>query len=373
MKSTVSNNMGHSLISRSLGRPRSETNFISLYAILLLTIFTSCTSQNPTERTENLKPKTTLHLNFQSGIRAILEDHHGNTWFGSHSEGICRFDGENFTYFTVADGLCHNQIRSIYEDADGVVWFEGGEGISRYDGEKIITHTINYFNKNEEWQVAENDIWFKGGGGVYRYDGQTMTYHLFPVLPPRGLDYFYTEVSTPFVNGKNKQFWFGTYSAVIGYDGLTFTVIDDQYLGLSDTTGYLHVRSIYEDTNGDLWIGNNGIGVLKYDRDTTINFSAQQNLISKNSLLNGGYRSPPGSLEHVFAIGEDRDGNIWFGDRDTGAWRYDGKTMKNYGESDGLTVMHIWQFYNSKNGELWLAMDNGSVLKFDEEGFIRIF
>jgi hypothetical protein len=28
-----------------------------------------------------------------------------------------------------------------------------------------------------------------------------------------------------------------------------------------------------------------------------------------------------------FAIEEDSEGNIWFGDRDTGAWRYDGKTV----------------------------------------------
>ena len=77
--------------------------------------------------------------------------------------------------------------------------------------------------------------------------------------------------------------WFGTYGAVIGYEGASlptgqarFTIIDNKSLGLNEETGYLHVRSIYEDSKGDLWIGNNGIGVLRYDGDTTINFSASR-------------------------------------------------------------------------------------------------
>jgi len=128
-----------------------------------------------------------------------------------------------------------------------------------------------------------------------------------------------------------------------------------------------------EDSKGNIWIGNNGIGVLLYDGDTIINFSEQQGLISENSERRGGYRSPPGSLEHVFAIGEDRDGNIWFGDRDTGAWKYNGNSLRNYTAEDGLTTPHIWQFYNTKKGDLWLAMGNGSVLMFNGKSFERKF
>lgn len=40
--------------------------------------------------------------------------------------------------------------------------------------------------------------------------------------------------------------------------------------------------------------------------------------------------SLPGTLEQVFTIEEDRQGNIWFGDRDAGIWKYDGENMLNY-------------------------------------------
>src|SRR5262245_45150472 len=64
-------------------------------------------------------------LRFET-VRSILEDSKGNYWFGSWNEGVCRFDGKNLTYFTVEDGLSDNQIRSIQEARNGVVWFEGG-------------------------------------------------------------------------------------------------------------------------------------------------------------------------------------------------------------------------------------------------------
>lgn len=69
------------------------------------------------------------------------------------------------------------------------------------------------------------------------------------------------------------------------------------------------IRTILEDSKGNLWIGNNGIGVLLFRDDRLINFSRNSNLIAPLSTLTGA-RSSQGTLEHVFAIAEDKDGNI---------------------------------------------------------------
>jgi hypothetical protein len=384
------------------------------YLTFLIALISSCSTQSQsTQETPEVQVvdhipihesnvDSSLLLNFPSGIRAILEDSKGNIWFGSHGEGVGLFDGKKLTYFTIEDGLSASQIRSIYEDSNGLIWFEGGTGISSYDGKRIITHLKKNYSSVNNWQSGKEDLWFKGDegvgynekeerSGVYRYDGNQLYFHAFPVNHDKG-DEFYYSVSTPFVKGKNGMVWFGTYGAVFGYDRTSlpfalqlngieqknFTILNDQNLGFDP--GFLHVRSIFEDSKGDLWIGNNGIGVLLYDGNTTINFSEKKGLISENSRRSGGFSSPPGTLEHIFSIGEDRDGNMWFGDRDTGAWKYDGKTMKNYTAKDGLTCTHIWQIYNAKNGELWFAMNDGNVLKFnpsaEQEGrksFERIF
>ena len=138
-----------------------------------------------------------------------------------------------------------------------------------------------YASKND-WKMNETDLWFKGDEvhgynklegmpGVYRYDGQQLHFYEFPLATPENPGYH--SISTPFSRGKTGRIWFGTYGSAIGFDGTNFTIINNELLGFDETTGYMHVRSLYEDSQGIVWIGNNGIGVLRYDGETTINFS----------------------------------------------------------------------------------------------------
>ena len=50
---------------------------------------------------------------------------------------------------------------------------------------------------------------------------------------------------------------------------------------------------------------------------------------------------------------EDSKGNIWFGTIESGVWKYDGQSVKNYAKEDGLESNHIWTIYTSEDGELW--------------------
>ena len=134
----------------------------------------------------------------------------------------------------------------------------------------------------------------------------------------------------------------------------------------------LHIRSVFADSQGRIWIGNNGIGVLLFHGDSVINFSDKNGLIHTNSSKNGDI-SPVGTLEHVFAIEEDSEGNIWFGDRDTGAWKFDGKTMTNYVIDTKLLTQMIWEIYEDKDKNLLFAMGNGGIYKFNGKSFDKTF
>lgn len=315
-----------------------------------------------------------IRLKYKTGVRSILEDSKGNIWFGSYNEGVCLLQYGELQYFTTESGLSDNQIRSIYEDKNGIIWFECGKGLSSYDGQKISVYTKRNFDSKEHWKLNDSDLWFKGdetagynklegNPGVYQYDGKQLSYRALPVKTKLGQENHYS-ISTPIVKGKYGTLWFGTYGAVIGYDGSDFTIINDASLGLNDQTGHLHIRSIMEDSKGSLWIGNNGIGVLKYDGKETINFTAQQKLKKEDTKGN--------SLERVFSIGEDRLGNIWFGTVEFGAWRYDGNTLRNFTKEDGLESEHIWFIYESKQGELWVGGASPSgVYRFNGNSFER--
>ncbi len=349
----------------------------------LLLVLISCYNQNqPSHENEILQAKPienkidTNRLKFTSGIRSILEDSKGNIWFGSHQEGLAKFNGEELTYYTEENGLSDKQIRTIYEDENGIIWFEGGKGLSSFDGNKITKQTERNFESKNDWKLSKNSLWFKGDKatgyndtegkpGVYQYDGRKLSFKMFPIKPKVGEENYYS-VTTPFVRGRNGSVWFGTYGAAIGYDGAKFTVIDNKFLELNEDTGFLHIRSLIEDSKGNLWIGNNGIGVFKYDMQKAINFTELYNLKKKDT---GG-----NSLERVFSIEEDINGNIWFGTIESGVWRYDGNSIENFNEKNGLLSNQIWTIYKSKQGELWFGgADPSGVYQFNGNSFVKIY
>jgi len=348
----------------------------SLFCTFLIATTISCNNQNRSNKAENKSEIGATRLKYTSGIRSILEDRKGNIWFGSYNEGVCLLHNGKLQYFTTENGLSHNQVRNIYEDKNGVIWFECGKGLSIYDGQKMVKYTEKNYNSKNEWKLNANDLWFKGDAieaynklegnpGVYQYDGKELSYRGLPVKTKPGHENHYS-ISTNFVRSKNGTLWFGTFGAVIGYNGSDFKIIDDASLELNDQTGHLHARSIMADSKGNLWIGNNGIGVLKYDGKKVVNFTKQQKL--KKEYTKGN------SLEKVFSIGEDQLGNIWFGTAGSGVWRYDGKSVQNFTKEDGVESNHIWTIYKSKKGELWLGGASPSgVYRFNGVSFERKF
>lgn len=356
--------------------PARAPRTFSLLAFLAL-LLTACATPRPIGPPARLRFET---------VRSILEDSKGNFWFGSWNEGVARYDGVGLTYFTIEDGLSDNQVRSIREDRNGVIWFEGGSGLSGFDGERIIAPTNRVHSAHSAWQLHESDLWFKEDGsmgatdverrpGAYRHDGATFTYLTYPVVPALAERSAYA--TTCIAKGKNGRVWFATYNGVIGYDGVDFTFLDDAACGLDATRGRLHVRAVFEDQKGRVWIGNNGIGVLLYEDGRIMHFTEAMNL---SRMGPHGDRTLPlpsdvpggaASMHRVFSIGEDRNGHLWFGTVEQGAWRYDGTSMKQFTAADGLTTKDVMGIYTDTNGDLWLA-GNG-VFRFDGTRFEQRF
>ena len=351
--------------------------FIIFFTIWIV-VAISCTNQNKSN-IENQLHQTKVDgelLKYTTGVRSFLEDSKGNIWFGSYNEGVCLLKNGKFQYFTTENGLSHNQVRNIYEDKNGVVWFECGRGLSIYDGEKIFIYKERNYDSAKQWKLADSDLWFKGdeiegynklenNPGVYQYDGKKLSYRTFPVTPKSEAERrFGYSISTPFLKGKNGTIWFGTYNALIGYDGSDFKIITDKDLKFNGENGFLHIRGIFEDSKGNLWIANNGQGVLVYDGKEAINFTAQQKLKKKDTKGN--------SLDRAFSIGEDALGNIWLGTVESGVWKYDGKSVKNFTKHEGLESQQILTVHKSKKGELWLGGANPSgVFCFNGKSFER--
>lgn len=222
------------------------------------------------------------------------------------------YNGKSFRYFTTKEGLADNQIRSIEEDHNGKIWIGTSKGISVFDNVKFINYPSKNNNPQFDWNETHGDLWFYAWeeDGINRFDGRNMNYLVFPKPKNTNADNSYgvTDIS----KDKNGVVWIATYAALFSYDGKKLDRYDHEKLNLN-ANDILHIRSVLADSKGRIWIGNNGIGVLLMEGHSIINFSEQHNLIHPTSTRRGG-KSMPGTLEHAFAIEEDAEGNIWFGD-----------------------------------------------------------
>jgi ligand-binding sensor domain-containing protein len=363
-------------------------NIFILCCTILIVVTISCSNQSQSNNgnkavqaknnIQSVESGTdTIRLKYTTGVRSILEDSKGNIWFGSDKEGVCLLHNGKFQYFTTQNGLSNNQVRNIYEDKNGQIWFECGNGLSIYDGQKISIYKNRNYDSTTQWKLGDKDIWFKGdesvgynklekNPGVYQYDGKKLSYRTIPFpVTTKSEDErrFGYSISTPFLKGKNGTIWFGAYKALIGFNGSDFKIITDEYLGLNGENSSLHIRGFLEDSKGNLWIANNGMGLLVYNGKKAIDFTAKQKLTKEDTKGN--------SLDRAYSIGEDAEGNIWIGTVESGVWRYDGNAVTNFTEKDGLKGTFISTIYKSKQGELWFG-GNG-VYRFNGKSFERIY
>lgn len=347
-----------------------------IYLLFILTLNFSCVEKKSTEKvaikSEIVATSKTDTLKFTSAIRAIFQDSKGNYWIGSHTEGVSLYNGKSFEYFTTKEGLSDNQIRSIQEDKDGKIWLGTAKGISVYDNGKFTNYPSKNNNPISEWNKTNGDLWFNASeeDGINRFDGTHMNYLIFP--KPKNINPDNSFGVTGISKDKNGKVWIATYAALYSYDGKTVSMFDDEKLKLKDNDR-LHIRSVLADSKERIWIGNNGIGVLLMEEGITYNFSEKHHLIDPSSTRTGGNQSKPSTLEHPFAIEEDAEGNIWFGDVYTGAWKYDGKSMTNYLIGNKLSNPMVYTIYKDNKNNLLFGMADGEILTFNGKTFEKHF
>lgn len=111
-------------------------------------------------------------------IKVIYEDRGGALWFGTY-DGLVKFENERFTAFNTENGLASNRVRSIYEDERGTLWigtYDGG--LSRFRDGKFTNYTIeNGLFNNGVFQIFEDEkgnFWISCNKGIYRVAKQEL-------------------------------------------------------------------------------------------------------------------------------------------------------------------------------------------------------
>lgn len=325
-----------------------------------------------------------------SYIRCMLQDRNGNIWFGTASGGACKFDGNDFTYFTEKQGMPNNSVVCIIEDRKGNIWFgTDGGGACRYDGKtfSVFSEKEGLIN-NAVWSMLEDkngNIWIgTAGGGACKYDGTNFTIY----NKDNGLN---TNYIISMEQDKNGNLWFGSYGdGALKYDGKNFTAYTETE-GLIDNT----VQTILADNAGNVWFGTYENGLCKLKGNTFTYYTEETGLMSNqiNALIEdkGGsiwigfnskgvckfngmyftcfteYEGMSGAT--VSSLLEDNNGDIWFGTSGHGVTKYDNSCFTHFTKKEGLSSNVVSKTYEDHAGNLWFGTNGGGVCKYDKENF----
>ena len=356
-------------------------------------------------------------------VLTIFEDGHGTMWFGT-SNGVTRYDGENFQTFTTEDGFAQNTIGLIFEDRRGMLWFGDGvlssvlkrektmdmswmetplselditqhnetpsgtrkpirlKGVSRYDGDTFrIFTTADGLAYDTVKDIVEDKIgtlWFATGFGVSQYDGKN--FDNLTLNGPMGMQVLpesWNDISA-ITQDTAGNLWFGSMAGIIYYNAQTsrfrYFGVDSDFSPFQEMgkAGTAHITDLLFDTKESLWMSRDGIdeessGIRRYDGKKLTTFPQSEEL-------------PMNSVNNIM---QDSSSNLWFTgvkklppkrhetedsismlfpEAEVGVSVYNGETFQNFNKDDGLPSNRVWSVFEDSSGKLWFATDAGAAV-----------
>jgi ligand-binding sensor domain-containing protein len=343
---------------------------------------TNLPAENTTISTGQPKLIKTQGSGSGNNVHSILQDKKGNLWFGTTGEGVYRYDGTSFTNYTTRDGLNSNSTFAILEDIKGNFWIGTSSGLSHYDARlndevgqgKSFTHiplsftegSYPYPSTSANTKTSGNNavtrllqdktgkLWVGTDNGVYCYDGKAFTRFLDNpgIINSNGLA---IRLVTNMLEDKQGHIWFATkMEGIVRFDGKTLI----NYTPNNE----LWFRGLLEDKNGNIWAGTRYQGVYLYNGKIFSKF-----------LQNGKF-----DTYTVVAITQDNSGKIWFGteageeskrESEGGVWVFDGISFKNFSIDDGLSRVGITSAFEDKSGNLWFGTRYTGLYRYDGKTF----
>jgi PAS domain S-box-containing protein len=142
------------------------------------------------------------------------------------------------------------------------------------------------------------------------------------------------------VQTRDGYLWLATEEGLARFDGVHFKVFDKHSV---DAIKNNFILSLFEDSEGTLWIGSWGGGLTRFSRGRFDTYTKSDGL----------------GDDIVNAITQDRDGHIWIGTGGGGldVWK-DGK-FTAYTTKQGLSHNRVLALYPSRDGSLWIGSDGG--------------
>jgi signal transduction histidine kinase/ligand-binding sensor domain-containing protein len=277
-------------------------------------------------RFQKLAPATGLP---RSPVTSLSEGRDGDVWLGTRDAGLFHFTRGGMAAFR--NGLPDPKVNSMLAGANQELWIGTDAGVVRWNGTQItsggIPQTVSHFQALLMVRDRDENVWVgTDSQGLLRLNSQG-----FASLP-RG-DYEPTQAITALFEDREGNLW-------IGHAGGIERLRDSAFVSYSNPEGLPadgsnpifvdgHGRTWFAPVNGGLWWIQAGLHgrILNADLNQDVVYS-----------IAGG------------------DGDLWLGRQRGGLTRVSletGRELKTYTQADGLAQNSVYSVYRSPDGTIW--------------------
>jgi len=306
---------------------------------LLLTVF-SCTSED-----EAIEPDTLDQWTYYSQANGladnfvinIYEDKSGTLWFSHDGAGVTSFNGVDFEVFNINNGLISNDVTCVLQDRNDNLLVGTRDGLSfRSEGNWYYVNELVGVPIYSMFEDNQGVLWLGTGGYGILYNEGNGFFQLY--------DSNCSDCNTIYDidQTKDEKIWFATWGGLKQFSNGNFRLftVDD---GLADNSTY----ALHEDTWGDLWIGS-------IEGKSATRFHGSD--VEKISLANSN------PVSWVTSIQDYSNGELWIGTVGYGLLYYDGTVMRRVFE--GSPSEFVSAMLRDSHGNMWVGTNSSGVGKY---------
>ncbi|MFC5269739.1 two-component regulator propeller domain-containing protein [Adhaeribacter terreus] len=326
-------------------------------------------------------------------------------WAGTYSGGFCQINAETrkITKLEIAENWPYSVISAILPTtASAALIATYNHGLFEFDlaePEKLVAVEDNKpsgFKISDLLYDAEGLVWVAGNTSEIRLAKPALRFLKFPekqsatgvlaVLPDtHGNIWFSTDDGLFCAQKQNDGFSIKPAFAALPFQ--KFKVI-----------------SLYEDTQGFMWVGTFGGGVFRIDPAS----GRETQYTEKNGLVNDNVLSIDGSgneiwlatlggaswcklntndetslqfqnfnqrdgigFNYIYQVFIDRKKRVWFATDGKGLTKLEHGRFTNYSGKEGLTSRTVYSMVETQDGNLWVSTPKNGLFKFDGKQFVN--
>ncbi|MDR3246990.1 MAG: response regulator [Prevotellaceae bacterium] len=240
-----------------------------------------------------------------------------------------------FKHLNTLPGFSCNDVQKVYQDKEGYVWVATRNGLLQYDGYSVKTYKSNFNSPN---LLSDNNVLCVVEDNNHRlwigtYHGLNMLDKITGKIQQIRRPEFEDNVISEIVVTKKGELYLGTDQGLFRYIYENDSCIIYNRNNTGNVLPQTTVKSLFEDSRGDFWIGTWNEGLYRYEQET------------------GKYYSYPrmNQQNSAHVIFEDSQKRIW-----VGTWEQGLNLLENIYSPDHTT----WKTFNHHPGISGSILDN---------------